>query len=346
MIGTTREAAAPSSSDASLPDGHGTQRQISYFEAIFEALREEMARDERVILIGEDIALYATTPLLEGYAGRLRSAPISENGFVGMAVGAAMTGLRPVVDLTIASFIYLATDQLVNQAAKIRYMTGGQTKVPAVFRAAMWHNGSNAAQHSDRPYPMFMNAPGLKIAVPATPYDMKGLLKAAIRDDDPVLIFEDNDLWFQNGPVPEDDYLVPLGAADIKRAGSDVTVTAIGATVGHAIEAAEELSADGISAEVIDPRTLVPLDKPTILGSVAKTGRLVLVELANKTNGAAAEIAAIVAEEGFSSLKAPIIRVTTPDVHIPFSPVMEKPLYPDKEKIVAAVRRQLQEVKT
>jgi pyruvate dehydrogenase E1 component beta subunit len=329
---------------ASATETPSAQREITYFDAIFEAQREEMQRDERVILIGEDVALYASTGLLAGFGpNRLLSAPISENSFVGMAVGAAMTGLRPIVDLTIASFLYLAMDQLVNHAAKIHYMSGGQAKVPAVFRASMWHNGSNAAHHSDRPYPMFMNVSGLKLAVPATPYDMKGLLKAAIREDNPVLLFEDNDLWFQTGPVPEGDYVVPLGVADVKREGHDVTVVAIGATVGHALAAADELLADGCSVEVIDPRSLVPLDKRTILDSVAKTGRLVLVDLANKTSGAAAEIAAIVAEEAFSSLRAPVLRVTTPDVHIPFSPAMEKPLYPTKDKVVAAVRRQLLE---
>jgi 2-oxoisovalerate dehydrogenase E1 component len=327
----------------SQPEAGTTPREITYFEAIHEAAREEMQRDERVILIGEDIGLHKITGLL----GTLRphqlySTPISENSFAGMAIGAAMTGLRPIVDMMIASFIYLAMDQLVNQAAKIRYMSGGQTRLPVVFRASMWHNGSNAAQHSDRPYPMFMNVPGLKIVVPATPYDMKGLLKAAIREDDPVLVFEDNDLWFQKGPVPQEDYVVPLGVADVKREGSDITVVAIGAAVGQALEAAEALSGEGISLEVIDPRSLVPLDKATILESVARTGRLVLVDPAHKTNSAAAEIAALVAEEGFGSLKAPILRVTTPDVQIPFSPPMEKPLYPNREKIVAAVRQQLQ----
>jgi len=316
-------------------------REIGWFSAVFEALREEMARDERVIFIGEDIALYGSTPLLEGFADRLRSAPISENGFVGMAVGAAMTGLRPFVDLTVANFIYLAMDQIVNQAAKLRYMTGGQTSVPAVFRAAMWHNNSIAAQHSDRPYPAFLNVPGLKVVVPATPYDMKGLLKAAIRDDDPVLIFDELSQWFQTGPVPEGEYVVPLGVAEVKRQGRDVTVVAIGSSVKPALDASDELSADGVSVEVVDPRTLAPLDKQTILQSVAKTRRLVLAEPANKTNGAAAEIAAIVAEEAFGSLKAAVLRVATPDVHIPYSAVMEKPLYPSKEKIVAAVRRQL-----
>lgn len=317
-------------------------REITYFEAIFEAEREEMERDERVILIGEDIAIYEATGLLTGFGpNRVRSTPISENSFVGMAIGAAMTGLRPIVDLMIANFAYLAMDQLVNQAAKIRYMTGGQTCVPIVFRATMWHGGSNAAHHSDRPYPMFMNVPGLKVAVPATPHDMKGLLKAAVRDDAPTLLFEDKNLWSEKGPVPEDDAIVPFGVAEVKRPGDDVTIVAVGSTVSHASEAADELSAEGISAEVIDPRSLAPLDKGTILRSVAKTGRLVVVDLANKTGGAAAEIAAIVAEEAFGSLQAPIVRVATADVPIPFSPIMEKGLYPNREKIVAAVRHQL-----
>jgi len=317
-------------------------REITYFEAVFEAEREEMTRDERVILIGEDLGLYEKTGLLTGFGpNRIRSAPISENGFVGVAVGAAMTGLRPIVDLTIASFCFVAADQLVSQAAKSRYMFGGQVEVPLVVRSAMWHDGSNAAHHSDRPYPMFMNVPGLKIAVPATPYDAKGLLKAAVRDDDPVLLFEDKNLWFRPGPVPEEDTVVPLGIADVRREGGDATVVAVGSTVGPALEAAEELSAEGCSVEVIDPRTLVPLDERTILESVAKTGRLVVVDLANKTCGAAAEIAAIAAEEVFDALAAPIVRVTTPDVHIPFSPPLEMPLYPDKDKIVAALRRVL-----
>jgi pyruvate dehydrogenase E1 component beta subunit len=220
-------------------------------------------------------------------------------------------------------------------------MFGGQADVPLVVRSCMWHDSSHAAHHSDRPYPMFMNVPGLKIAVPATPADAKGLLKAAVRDDDPVLIFEDKSLWFLPGPVPDEDVVVPFGVADVRRRGGDVTVVAIGSSVGPALEAAEELSAEGCSAEVIDPRTLVPLDAATILESLARTGRLVVVDPANKTCGAAAEIAAIAAEEAFDALVAPIVRVTTPDIQIPFSPPLEKPLYPNREKIVAGVRRVL-----
>ena len=316
------------------------ERELSYFEAIFEAEQQEMDRDERVILIGEDIHLYSGSGLLQVDAKRLRSTPISENSFCGVAVGAAMTGLRPIVDLTIASFAYLASDQIINQAAKLHYMTGGRARIPVVFRASMWHNGSNAAQHSDRPYPMFMNAPGLKIVAPATPADMKGLLKSAIRDDDPVMVFEDNDLWFRRGPCPADpDFLVPIGVADVKRAGSDLTIVSVAGCLPHALGAADALASEGVAAEVIDVRTLVPLDRETILRSVAKTGRLVVVDYAHRTCGAAAEIAAIVAEEGFESLRRPIQRVTTPDVNIPFAPALEKPLYPSAARIAAAARR-------
>jgi len=318
-----------------------TERELNGLLATIEALREEMIRDERVIFMGEDIGMYKTT-LLEGLAHRVWSTPISENGFVGMAVGTAMTGLRPFLDMTVANFIYLPADQIVNQAAKLRYMTGGQTCVPIVIRAAMWHNNTIAAQHSDRPYPMFLNVPGLKVVVPADACEMKGLVKAAIRDDDPVLIFDELGMWYAPCLVPEAEYVIPLGVATVKRAGTDVTIVAVGSTVQLALAAADDLAAAGITAEVIDPRTLVPLDKRTILSSVAKTGRLVLVEVANKSNGAGAEIAAIVCEEGFGHLRAPIVRVATPDVHIPFSPAMEKPLYPSKEKIVAAARRVLE----
>jgi pyruvate dehydrogenase E1 component beta subunit len=326
----------------SKPDGQNGDdtREMTYFQAIFEAHQEEMIRDERVVLIGEDISLYTRAGILDGgLADRIFSAPIAENGFCGMGVGAAMTGLRPVVDLTIASFIYLAMDQIVNQAAKIRYMTGGQATIPVVFRAAMWHEGSNAAHHSDRPYPMLMSAAGLKIVVPATPADVKGLIKSAIRDDDPVVVFEDNSLWFQSGPVPKGEHLTAIGVAAIRRPGSDVTLVAIGGAQQAAVDAAEALADEDVSVEVIDPRTLVPLDKPAILGSLERTGRLAIVDPANRTCSAASEIAAIAAEEAFYSLKAPIARITTPDVPIPFSPSMEEPLYPAKADIIETIRK-------
>jgi pyruvate dehydrogenase E1 component beta subunit len=314
--------------------------ELTYLSAILEAEKEEMARDPNVILIGEDIALYSASGVLGKLdPKRIWNAPISELGFSGMAVGAAITGLRPIVDLTIASFVYIACDQIINQAAKIRFMTGGQVRVPIVFRMSMWHNGANAAQHSDRPYPMFMNVPGLKVIAPATPADMKGMLKSAIRDDDPVIVFEDNDLWTKKEAIPTDpDFLVPLGKAAVRRAGTDVTIVSVAGCLLHALPAAEQLAKEGISAEVIDVRSLVPLDRASILASVAKTGRLVVVDYAHQTAGAAAEIAAIVADEAFDALKAPIRRVTTPDVQIPFSPKLERPLYPNKEKIMAAVR--------
>lgn len=317
-----------------------TTARITYLDALALAQREEMARDERVIIMGEDISLYAAG----GAYGdidpkRIRSTPISENGFAGMAVGAAITGLRPIVDLTIANFVYLASDAIINQAARLRYMTGGQFSVPVVFRASMWHNQSNAAQHSDRPYPMFMNVPGLKIVVPATPSDAKGLLKAAIRDDDPVLMFEDNDLWGMKEDVPTDtDFIVPIGKAAVSQEGTDVTIISVAGCLKPSLAAAKLLAVDGISAEVVDLRTLVPLDTDAILNSLGKTGRIVIVDYAHRTCSAASEIAAIVAEEGFDLLKKPIRRVVTPDIPIPFSPPMEKPLYPNKDTIAAAAR--------
>lgn len=318
-----------------------THQRISYKEAIVYAQIEEMQRDERVILMGEDLAIYGDGKVLSAFGGkRVWSTPISENSFTGMAVGAAMTGLRPIVSLSIASFMYLASDQIINQAGKLRYMTGGHMKIPAVFRCSMYYNSSIAAQHSDRPYPMFMNAPGLKIIAPTTASDMKGLLKSAIRDDDPVVVFEDATLWTGKEDVSTDpDCLVPIGKADIKHAGTDVTLVAISGCMKAAMAAAKALKEEGISVEVIDPRTLVPLDKATILQSVAKTGRLVVADNANRTCNAAAEIAAMVAEEAFEYLKKPIQRLSTPDVHIPFSPVLEKPLYPGQDSIVAAVKK-------
>lgn len=313
---------------------------ISYLQAIVEAQREEMLRDDRVILVGEDIAVYQGRGLFDSFdETRLRNAPISENSLAGMGVGAALTGIRPIIDLTIASFLYLASDQIINQAAKLRYMTGGQMRVPVVFRACTYYNVSNAAQHADRPYPFFMNVPGLKVVAPATPADMKGLLKAAIRDDDPVLVFEDMNLWGKKEEVPLDpELIVPIGKARIHRSGSDVTIVSIAGCLPRALAAADSLAADGVSAEVIDVRTLVPLDIDTILASVERTGRLVVVDNSHRTGSVASEIAANVAESGFSLLRRPIRRVTTPPVHIPYSAVLEKPLYPTVERIDAASR--------
>jgi pyruvate dehydrogenase E1 component beta subunit len=269
---------------------------------------------------------------------RVRNTPISELGFTGLGVGAAMVGMRPIVNLSIASFMYLASDQIISMAAKSQYLYGGQTKMPLVIRSTLYYSVNTAAQHSDRPYPMFMGIPGLKIIAPSTAYDMKGLLKSAIRDDNPVLSFEDGTRAGSRSEVPDEEYLVPIGVADIKRAGTDVTVVSIAGAIAPAMAAAEALDKEGVSVEVIDPRTLVPLDREAILKSVEKTGRLVVVDPACRTCSAASEIAAIVAEEGFRSLQAPILRVTCPDVHAPFSRPLEVDLYPTTAKVVEAVR--------
>lgn len=315
-------------------------QRISYIEAIVQAQIEEMQRDPRVILLGEDLAIYGDAKVLKAFGDlRVWNTPISENSFSGIAIGAAMTGMRPIVSLSIASFMYLACDQIINQAGKLHYMTGGQMKVPAVFRCSMYYNTSIAAQHSDRCYPMFMNAPGLKVIAPTSPADMKGLLKSAIRDDDPVVVFEDSTLWTVKEDVSTSpDALVPIGQAEVKHAGSDVTLVAVAGSIKPALAAARELEREGISVEVVDPRTLVPLDQDTIIRSVAKTGKLIVADCANRTCNAAAEIAATVAEEGFEYLKRPILRLSTPDVHIPFSPVLEKPLFPGKDAVIAAVK--------
>jgi pyruvate dehydrogenase E1 component beta subunit len=322
-------------------------RDITYLQAVYEAQHEEMQRDERVFIIGEDIetSFFGTTAgFLEEFGSkRVRNTPLSENGFIGAAAGAAMVGARPIVDVTIASFLYVAMDQLISIVSKATYMYGGQARVPMVVRASMFYGGNNAAQHSDRPHPIFMNMPGFKIIAPSTPADMKGLLKSAVRDDDPVLSFEDGTLWASKGSVPDNgDLLIPLGEAEVKRQGKDVTVVAIAGTVPLALAAASELEASGVSVEVVDPRTLVPLDTATILSSVEKTGRLVVADPAHRTCSAASEIAALVAEDGFWSLKAPIQRVTTPASHVPYSPALEKQMYPTSEKIVQAVRRTLE----
>jgi pyruvate/2-oxoglutarate/acetoin dehydrogenase E1 component len=325
---------------------------MSFLGAIGAAQREAMDADERVIILGEDVEanVYGTTgggksrqetgDFVQMYGrNRIRNTPISEEGIVGAAAGAAMTGLRPIVDLSYSSFLYMAMDQLVNQVAKNRYMFGGQASMPVVFRSAMFYGLNTGAHHSDRPYPMFMNVPGLKIMVPSTPSDAKGLLRTAIDSDDPVLTFEACLLWSLKEEVSDEEFWIPFGVARVAREGTDVTVLAISSSVQEALAAAEELAAEGISVEVIDPRTLVPLDKDAIIRSVHKTGRLVIAEPAHRTCGAAAEISAIVAEEAFDALKAPIVRVTAPDMQIPFSPILEKQMYPTKATIAAAIRR-------
>lgn len=323
-------------------------KELRFLQAIQEAQYEEMVRDEQVILMGQDLranVFGAAAGFLEAFGPeRVRDLPLSEAASVGMAVGAAMAGLRPIVDLTVASFMFVAMDQFVSQAAKSRYMFGGQATVPVVYRQALYYHGGTAAHHADRPYPMFMNVPGLKIIAPSNGPDLKGLLKSAIRDDNPVLCFEDATLWGRRGrgPAPEaEEHLVPLGVASIPRPGTDLTIVGIAGGARLALDAAEQLAEEGISAEVVDPRTLVPMDWDTILGSVARTGRLVVVDPANRTCSAASEISAQVVEHCFDALQAPIIRVTTDDVHVPFSPVLEKQIYPNVEKVVAAARRAL-----
>ncbi len=324
---------------------------MSYLGAIGAAQREAMDADSRVIIMGEDVEanVYGTMggksrsdkgDFLQIYGqSRIRNTPISEEVMVGAAAGAAMTGLRPIVDLSYSTFLYMAMDQFINQVAKSRYMFGGQSSMPVVFRSAMFYGLSTAAHHSDRPYPMFMNMPGLKIMVPASPTDAKGLLRTAIDMDDPVMSFEACMLWGLKEDVDEGEFRIPFGVARTVREGTDVTLVAISSAVQQAILAAKTLEAEGISVEIIDPRTLVPFDSDAVLNSVARTGRLVIADPANKTCGAAAEISAIVAEQAFDCLKAPIIRVTTPDTHVPFSPTLEKQLYPNATTIADAVRK-------
>jgi len=318
---------------------------ITFVQAINEAITEEMRRDESVIMMGEDIrrAIYgATAGLLDEFGEkRVMDTPLSESGFFGAAVGAAVVGMRPIVE-TLSSFFWVGMDQIVSQAAKMRYMFGGQAKIPVVFRATMYYGAGAAAHHSDRNYSMFMNVPGLKIVAPSSPADMKGLLKTAVRDDDPCLVFEDGTLFGARGEVPEGDLPVPFGEANVVRRGTDCTVVAIAGSVQQALDAAEELEVEGVSTEVIDPRTLVPLDKAAILESVAGTGRLVIADPAHRVCSAASEISAVVAEEGFWSLQAPIGRVTAEQVNIPYTPALEKLVYPTKEKIVAAVKGTLE----
>jgi pyruvate dehydrogenase E1 component beta subunit len=283
--------------------------------------------------------LGSTGGLVERFgSSRVRNTPISEAGFVGAAAGAAMTGMRPVVDMMIAPFLYCAMDQVVSVIAKSTYLYGGQTSLPLVLRATMFYDGHIGAQHSDRPISTFMTIPGLKIIAPSNAYDVKGLLKSAIREDDPVISFEDRNLWSSAEDVPDDDYVVPLGVAEVKREGTDVTVVAISGTVRAATDAADRLAGEGVSAEVIDPRTLVPLDLATIVGSVERTGALVVAHEAVLHGGFGAELAARVQGAAFEFLDAPIARVGAPFTPVPFSAPLEDAYLPGADEIVAAVR--------
>lgn len=320
-------------------------RPTYFITAMKEGLQAAMAEDENVVVIGEDVdrsVIGATRGLIAEFGEkRVRNTPISEATFVGACVGAAAVGLRPVVDIMVGSFFYVAMDQLANQAAKLPYMSGGQVTLPIVYFAATGPSGSGAAQHSENPHPMLMNVAGLKIVMPSTPYDAKGLMLTAVRDDNPVVFFQDFVLGGTKGHVPAEPYAIPFGVADIKRSGTDVTVVAIGATVPKALKAAAKLEKEGVSVEVIDPRTLVPLDMDTILESVARTGRLVVVDSARLTASAASEIVAGVVEAGFSSLKSAPQRVAWADTPVPFSPPLEKRVLVQEDDIRSAIMRTL-----
>lgn len=317
----------------------------TYIKAIQEALHEEMARDPSVLLIGEDVRLgvFAGTRGLHAAYGdnRVIDTPISELAVAGAAVGAAATGLRPVVDLMFGTFLYLAFDQIANQAGAMRYMFGGQTTLPLVYMTQNGAGSSAGHHHSQAVHQFFMNMPLIKVVFPSTPYDVKGLLKAAIRDDNPVVFLNSLSLGGKRGEVPDEEYVIPLGSADIKREGTDVTICTVGAPVYTSLDAAAELEKDGISVEVIDLRTLSPWDEAAVLASVAKTGRFVAVDESFPTCSAASEWAATVAEQAFHHLKAPVQRVNNEPVPVPFSPKLEKAVLPSVEKIIAAVRRTL-----
>lgn len=318
-------------------------REITYAHALTEALGEEMRRDERVFIMGEDVGrfgmVYVSRPQLWEKFGdeRVRDAPISENAIVGFALGAAITGMRPVADIMFCDLMALAMDQLVNQAAKIRYMFGGEIKVPLVINTSLGGLRSAAAQHSQHLEAWFTHVPGLKVIVPSTPYDVKGMLKSSIRDDGPVIFCEHQQLMHTRGPVPEEEYLIPFGKADIKREGKDLTVVSYSLMVHRVLRAAEELEREGIHIEVIDLRSLNPLDKKTILESVEKTGRLLIVHQACTTGGFGAEIAAMVSREGFEFLISPIHRLGALDVPVPFSPELENFVIPNERRIVEEV---------
>jgi pyruvate dehydrogenase E1 component beta subunit len=324
-------------------------RELTYSEALNEALREEMHRDPMVFVMGEDVAVWGgggifgvTKTLLEEFGiDRVRDTPISEEAIIGLAVGAAATGCRPVAEIMYADFTTMAMDPIVNQAAKMRYMFGGKARVPLVIRAQEGAGRGNAAQHSQSLEAWFAHIPGLKVVTPATPFDAKGLLKTAIRDDNPVIFLEHKALYFTKGHVPAEEYLIPLGQADVKRPGSDVTVVGIHTMVLKALEAAAELESEGISVEVIDPRSIFPLDIDTIVESVNKTGRLVVAHEAYQRGGVGAEIAIQVMERAFDYLDAPIERVAGANCPVPYATNLERLAIPGKEEIIEAVRRTL-----
>jgi pyruvate dehydrogenase E1 component beta subunit len=317
-------------------------REITYAQAVREALAEEMRRDARVCIMGEDVA-EAGTPfkvlsgLVEEFgSNRVIDTPISEAGFTGMAVGAAMTGLRPVVDIMFGDFIGLTMDQMVNQAAKVHYMSGGKWMVPMVMRTTLGATRRSGAQHSQSLHAWFSHVPGLKVALPSTPYDAKGLLKSAIRDNNPVIVFEDKMMYKLKGPVPEEDYVIPFGVADIKRVGEDITLVATSSMVQVALGAASLLADAGVSAEVVDPRTVWPLDERTLIESAKKTSRVIVLDEGYERYGVTAEIASTIAAGAFYSLDAPVKRMGAMHVPIPFSPPLEDMTVPTEQAVFQA----------
>jgi len=320
-------------------------RELTFAEAIREALAEEMRRDPRVFIIGEDVA-EAGTPfkvlsgLVEEFGkDRVIDTPISEAGFCGIGVGAAMTGMRPVVDIMFGDFLTLAMDQIVNQAAKVRYMSGGKLHVPIVFRTTLGATRRSAAQHSQSLHAWVSHIPGLKVVLPSTPYDAKGLLKTAIRDEDPVVFFEDKMMYKLKGPVPTEEYTIPFGVADIKRAGKDITIVATSSMVQVALGAADKLAEIGISAEVIDPRTTFPLDKQTLIESAKKTSRALVVDEGYERYGVTAEIASVIADGAFYYLDAPVKRLGAMDVPVPFSPALEDLTVPTEQSVFETAKQ-------
>lgn len=317
-------------------------RNVYFMQAIHQALRSAMQEDETVIVMGEDVdrgVFGVTRGLIDTFgANRIRKTPISEATFVGAAVGAAAAGLRPFAHVMFSSFFYVAMDQIANQAARLRYMSGGQVQLPIVYFAGTGPSGSAAAQHSENPHSILMHTAGLKVVMPSTPYDAKGLMIASIRDPNPVVYLADLRLSRRREPVPKDPYEIPLGLADVKRQGEDVTVVAVASLVHVALDVAEKLEAEGISVEVIDPRSLVPLDWDTIVSSVRKTGRLVVADPARRLCGMAAEIIAGVSDRAWESLRSQPRRVTWPDIPVPFSPVLERRLDVGVDDVEQAVR--------
>jgi pyruvate/2-oxoglutarate/acetoin dehydrogenase E1 component len=320
-------------------------REITYAEALREAMIEEMRRDPDVFLMGEDVGVYGgafgvSRGMVQEFGEeRVRATPISEGAITGCAAGAAMTGMRPILEIMFSDFITIAMDQLVNQAAKARYQFGGQTSVPMVLRAAAGSGTGAAEQHSQSVEAWVANVPGLKIVVPSTPHDAKGLLKAAIRDDDPVVFLEQKLLYRTKGPVPEEEYVVPLGCADLKREGRHVSLVTYGRMVPRCLAAAEAVAPDGIEAEVLDIRTLVPLDREAVVATARKTGRVIIVHEACQTGGFGGELAAVIADsEAFFYLDAPIRRLGGADVPIPYNPHLEASVVPTEERIVQAIR--------